>query len=93
MSDLNDMEQRVLAHLVISSEGNGHDFGFTDDVDTESLGISRRQLAGYISQLSQKGYIYCLEGETFTDLSTGKRVSITTQFELTEKAKAEFVNL
>lgn len=60
-NDLNEIEEKVLRSIFKSSEGNGHDFGFTDDAETDSIGISRRQLSGYISQLSKKGYIHIYE--------------------------------
>lgn len=58
MTSLNPTEQAIMQELYHSSEGNGHDFGFTDGVNCQKLGITRRQLSGYISQLSQKGYIH-----------------------------------
>lgn len=65
MNDLNSIEKRIMQELFTSSEGNGHDFGFTDDVDTIKLGITRQQLSGYISQLTQKKYITCYGSENF----------------------------
>ena len=79
MSSLNSMEEKVLIELYQSSDGNGHDFGFTDDVDTVKLGITRRQLSGYISQLSQKDYINVFDNEF-------------NQFEFTEKGFKYFEN-
>jgi len=54
---LNENEAKVMNALFKSSAGNGHDFGYTDDVNCEELGITRRQLSGYVAQLSKKGYI------------------------------------
>jgi hypothetical protein len=45
---LNTNEENVLRALAESSDGNGHDFGFTDDVDFAALGLSRHQYAGYV---------------------------------------------
>ena len=52
---LNENELKVLKSLIASSDGNGHDFGFTDEY--EECGFTKHQMAGYISQLSQKDYI------------------------------------
>lgn len=59
---LNENEIKVLKSLVDSSEGSGHDFGFTDEY--EDCGFTKHQMAGYIGQLSKKGYIdlYAPEG-------------------------------
>jgi hypothetical protein len=55
MPDLNENELKVLKSLVNSSWNNGHDFGFTDEY--EDVGLTKNQMAGYIGQLSTKGYI------------------------------------
>lgn len=55
MTDLNENEIKVLKSLIRSSSGNGHDFGWTDEYD--EIGLSKHQMAGYIGQLSTKGYI------------------------------------
>ena len=60
MSDLNQTEQAVLKSLVESSAGNGHDFGWTDEVNAAAIGITKAQVSGYVSQLVQKGYIESL---------------------------------
>lgn len=52
---LNDNEIKVLRSLVDSSAGNGHDFGFTDE--WQECGFTPKQMAGYIGQLSKKGYL------------------------------------
>lgn len=59
--DLNEIEEMVLREFFKSSEGNGHDFGFADEINTDKIGITRKQLSGYISQLSQKGYIHVFD--------------------------------
>lgn len=69
MYDLNNIEREILKDLFHSSAGNGHDFGFTDDVNTNRIGITRKQLSGYISQLSQKGYILCYPENEFNQFS------------------------
>lgn len=63
INDLNANELIVLTALVGASDGNGHDFGFTVDAWREHVGgldesvISKEQFSGYVSQLTQKGYI------------------------------------
>ena len=64
-NDLNANEIKVLDALVGASDGNGHDFGFTEDawrtgtIDhaLDESEISKSQFSGYVSQLTQKGYI------------------------------------
>jgi hypothetical protein len=53
--DLNSNEIKVLKSLVPSSSGNGHDFGFTDE--WEPCGFTPKQMSGYISSLTKKGYL------------------------------------
>ena len=55
MTDLNENELKALKSLIASSSGNGHDFGWTDEYD--DVGFTKHQMAGYISQLSTKGYL------------------------------------
>lgn len=63
INDLNANELIVLTALVGASDGNGHDFGFTEDAwrthigDLDESVISKKQFSGYVSQLTQKGYI------------------------------------
>ncbi len=52
---LNEKEIKVLKSLVDSSSANGHDFGFTDEYD--ECGFTKHQMAGYIGQLTKKGYL------------------------------------
>lgn len=56
-TDLNDKEFGVMRGLIKASEGQGHDFGFTDGFDAKEFGITEAQRSGYVSQLIQKGYI------------------------------------
>ncbi len=51
--DLNETEWEVLLQLVESSEGNGHDFCFTDELTC----VAPERRSGYVSQLVQKGYL------------------------------------
>jgi hypothetical protein len=81
MSDLNENELKVLKSLVNSSACNGHDFGWTDEY--EDCGLTAHQMAGYIGQLSTKGYIRC------TDLSDDPGVECNSvEFDFTLKAEA-----
>ena len=58
---LNKMESAVFQMLIDESESNGHDFGMTEAVGYQRLGITGKQFSGYMSQLSQKGYIEVTE--------------------------------
>lgn len=57
--NLNKKEIKVLKSLVDSSKANGHDFGFTDEY--KDCGLTKHQVAGYIGQLSKKGYLELYE--------------------------------
>ena len=50
---LNDNEMEVLRALAYAAEDNGDDFGFTDEARV--AGLSKHQIAGYISALKAKG--------------------------------------
>jgi hypothetical protein len=80
-NDLNENELKVLNSLVNSSFGNGHDFGFTDEYD--ECGFTKHQMAGYIGQLSTKGYIVCVDHS----LDPGTECNAV-QFNFTLKAEA-----
>lgn len=67
--NLNKNEMRVWEVLIIASEFQGHDFGFTDDVWREDVHtgrlldpseISKVQFGGYVSQIQAKGLIFCM---------------------------------
>lgn len=61
-SDLNNNEKQVLIAIAKASDYNGGDFTYAKEIDNDDLGeITQRQLKGYISQLVQKGYIYCAQ--------------------------------
>jgi len=80
MKKLNENELMVLKSLIPSSMGNGHDFGFTDE--HANCGLTKHQMAGYISSLSKKGYI------DLEDLSNDPGVEcMATQFNFTLKAE------
>ena len=49
-----ELELKVLRELHKSSEGNGHDFGFTEDARGA---CDRKQLSGVVSSLVQKRII------------------------------------
>jgi len=78
-ADLNTMEWKVLRELFSSSDGNGHDFGFTDDVRC----VTPKQSSGYISSLSKKGYIITYGAERVNS-------SIVYQFTLTQRSASVF---
>ena len=66
-ANLNEREMFVLLAIVQSSELNGGDFTYADDVleylQNEKLDFSMRQLKGYLSQLVQKEYIDPIDPE------------------------------
>jgi hypothetical protein len=87
MTDLNENELKVLKSLVRSSACNGHDFGFSDEWETVP-GLSANQMAGYIGQLQNKGYISC------TDHSNDPGTACNAvQFNFTLKAEAILKNV
>jgi hypothetical protein len=55
LSNLTALEIAVLKVLHESAEGNGHDFGFTEDA--RHVVSSPRQLAGIVSSLVKKKII------------------------------------
>jgi hypothetical protein len=80
MKKLNENELMVLKSLIPSSLANGHDFGFTDE--HANCGLTKHQMAGYISSLSKKGYII------LDDLSNDPGVEcMATQFNFTKRAE------
>jgi DNA-binding PadR family transcriptional regulator len=74
---LNANELSTLRECYNSAEGNGFDFGFTDEVNP--AGLNRHQIAGYLSALNAKGLIACYESD----------VNDTTElmFEISEEAR------
>ena len=56
---LTELELQVLKNLYMSAEGNGHDFGFTED-----HGIDPKQARGVISSLVKKDIIEVHEAIT-----------------------------
>lgn len=55
--DLTEGEFRVLCALYDASDGNGHDFGIVEEA--RYAVDSPRALAGFVSNLVQKGVIIC----------------------------------
>ena len=49
---LTELEEKVLNNLYMSADGNGHDFGYTDE-----HGIDPKQARGVISSLIKKEII------------------------------------
>lgn len=66
MANLNTNEQIVLNSIVESSNHNGGDFTYIDDLMHEMVEeykfLSINQVKGYMSILQTKGYILCCEG-------------------------------
>jgi hypothetical protein len=54
---LTELETKAMHVLFDSADGNGHDFGFIDDlIDAKIMG--RNQVSGVVSSLVQKGIIF-----------------------------------
>lgn len=58
---INKNEEAVLKALVDESAMNGHDFGFADGIVVE--GLSKHQIAGYISAIERKDLIRITDDE------------------------------
>jgi hypothetical protein len=54
---LTELETKALRVLFDSADGNGHDFGFIDDL-IEAKVMGRDQVAGVVASLAKKGIIY-----------------------------------
>ena len=78
---LTDKQAAVLPHLVESSWMNGHDFGFTDEVPFEELGLTRQGFAGVIASILKRRDIIA----EYYDLSEDPGIdSNSTQFVFAE---------
>ena len=55
LESLTQLEILAVLSAFESSNGNGHDFGFTDDI--EITGVSKKAVGGVISSLIKKGVI------------------------------------
>lgn len=62
LATLTQLELAALRSAFASSKGNGHDFGWVDDVKV--AGLNRKQIGGVLSSLTQKGIITIDEVET-----------------------------
>ena len=64
---LNENERKVLCAVMWNTKDvSGWDFGFGDEIEIE--GLTKHQVAGYLSSLQSKGYIFChdnLDKQTF----------------------------
>lgn len=54
---MTENEIKVFKLLVDTSMNNGGDFGFTDEVNHESIGINSRSFAGIVGSLAKKDLI------------------------------------
>ncbi len=63
MVALTKMESEAYAAAIESSEGNGHDFGFTEDMvaDLWKRGMGPQVVGGLITSLTQKGLMEVAE--------------------------------
>ncbi len=74
---LTQLETKALEVLFDSASGNGHDFGFIDDL-IESRIMGRNQVAGVVASLAKKGIIFnwgeenANWGSTYTQFTWGK---------------------
>lgn len=79
---LTDLEIKAIADLWQSSKGNGHDFGFTDDM----INIPAKSRGGVAASLSNKGFISIADNEfnqfEFTDSGKGLFVDFRWSSEL-----------
>jgi hypothetical protein len=81
--NLNQNEKIVLSAVIDSASANGMDFGFSDEVAEFAPSIAPAALGGYMSQLSQKGFITVHAPESVD----GKLwIQITLNFEAIEAA-------
>jgi hypothetical protein len=63
-TNLNQNEISVLKAIALSSEGNGGDFTYFEDVIEElEISLTKEQVKGYFSQLEKKKYIGICEGQ------------------------------
>jgi hypothetical protein len=78
MTDLNKNEQEVLRAVIWNVKDCTHwEFGFGDEIEVD--GLSKHQVAGYLSSLQSKGYIFCHENPHGTESS-----QITLRDDITE---------
>jgi len=56
---MNLNEQIVLQACIDNQNENGGDFGFGEEVVSMLVANSAQQVAGYLSALQAKSYIYC----------------------------------
>jgi len=63
---LTELETKAMRVLFESADGNGHDFGFIEDlIDARIMG--RAQVGGVVASLVQKGVIFHWGTETNTE--------------------------
>lgn len=55
MDNMSEAEIKALDAVILTASYNGFDFFFPDEVEID--GLSVRQVVGYLSDLSKKGYI------------------------------------
>jgi len=79
-TNLNQNEILVLKAIATASDANGGDFTYFEDVMDEIESFSDNQVKGYISQLSQKGYISNSD-DKFCQICAGKFVDYLTEYE------------
>jgi hypothetical protein len=80
-NNLNENEILVLKAIVIASdESTGGDFTYFDEVMEKINTLTQQQVKGYVSQLSQKNYIY-VSDDKFCQICAGQYVDYLTDYE------------
>lgn len=71
LETMNKNELEVLYGALISSSGNGHDFGFVDEIVSETRAkndkLTKQQIGGYITDLQKKGILFVAGREKIND--------------------------
>ena len=76
---LTDLERTALADLWASSKGNGHDFGYPDELPS----VPRSQRGGVVASLSKKGLVVVYDNSDD---------GFANQFEFTHEGRELFVD-
>lgn len=80
-TDLNSTEVEVLKAISTASKSQGGDFTDFNDVMKEINSMNAQQVKGYISQLSQKGYVSVEAGVKNPQIFSGKYVDFLTHYQ------------
>lgn len=73
-----DLENRVMEAALESSDGNGHDFGYTEDIIENLKDVSPQALGGVITSLEKKEFFEYIDSDGVqTDSGFWHQFSIT----------------